>query len=177
MDPMLEEEVASKYLTAIKFNFSPDKIIDWQPLFDYNSPNHKSAGDAELQERKQSWKSPDILKSYPSAKADQDLDKYYPVLADFVVDSKFNTGIDGIKGYWMSTASSVVVDEAGRDLASTRFCGLRFRRRGLWDEEPLGQASAFERTFLLSPHEEIESISVSGAGQFGTGIAVAVRTI
>lgn len=173
---MFKEEVASKYLAAIKFSFSADKIIDWQPLFDYNAVKNKSTSEAELHERKHCWKSPEIMKSYPSAEADLDLDRYHPILADFLVDGNLNTKIDGIKGYVKPGIVSEEVDGGERDVTGTRFCGLRFRRRGLWDEVPLGQASASEYTFLLSPHEEILSISVSGAGQFGTRGAVAVRT-
>lgn len=174
---MLEPEVISKYLAGIKFNFSADWIIDWQPLFDYNASSNRPDSNGELHERKHCWKSSDIMESYPWAEADQDLDRHYPVLADFLIYDKPKTKIDGIKGYWTSTALNEVVDGVERDIATKRFCGLRFRRQGLWDEEPLGQASAYEQTFLLSPHEEIVSISICGAGQFGIRGAVAVRTV
>ena len=175
-DTTVEWEVASKYLAAIKFNFCADRIIDWQPLFDYSVPDGQTLSEAELRERQSTWKSPDIAKRYPLAEADQDVLNFQPVLVDFFVSDEESGKVDAVKGYVMRTSGPGVIDGVERDVGSTRFCGLRFRRHGLWDEEALGQVSAYEVVFALRPHEEIVSMSVSRARQFGARGAVSVRT-
>ncbi|KAI9784014.1 MAG: hypothetical protein M1816_001096 [Peltula sp. TS41687] len=166
-DPMLALEVFSRYLTAIKFHFSADRIVDWQPLFDYRaSPN----------ERKEAWKSAEVMQSHPFARADNDLQDHYPVLADFLTWGTPETRVDGITGYCMNTITDEVVDGLRCDVATKRFCGLRFLRQGLCDEEPLGRASAHEQTFHFSPREEIVSISICGAGEFNVRGAIAFTT-
>ncbi|KAI9884088.1 MAG: DNA-directed RNA polymerase I subunit rpa49 [Watsoniomyces obsoletus] len=154
-------EVHSDFLAGIEFNFTSSRIVDWRPLFDYSLAKREDQVAVMLQERRDRWKSTEIAERRPEAQIDQDLSRYEPVLTDFFVDEHGHHEVDGVKGYVTHIYFSEWEDGEQRDAISTRFCGLRFRRRGLWDEEPLGQASAFEEIFLLSPGETFVSVVAS----------------
>ncbi len=164
-------EVDSDFLAAIEFNFTSSRIIDWQPLFDYTLAKGDDQVAAMRQERRNRWKSAEMAQRQPDAHADQDLSLFEPVLADLFVDEDGRHEVDGVKGYVTHIYYLEWTDDEERLVTTTRFCGLRFRRRGLWDEEPLGQASAYEETFLLSPQETFVSVVVSRQ-QHPTAIAV-----
>jgi hypothetical protein len=77
------------------------------------------------------------------------------VLSDFFDHRDQEGKVDGVKGY----------------VSGGQFCGLRFRRGGSWDVEPLGQASAYETSFLLHPDEVFTSISVSYSLSFALSVS------
>ncbi|KAI9824763.1 MAG: hypothetical protein M1832_001591 [Thelocarpon impressellum] len=158
----VDVEVESDYLAGIQVSFSAEKIVDWQPLFEFglHTNGRRTLHNKSLHLRDH-WKSPSVARARPTAETDSNLLGRYRVLADF-----FDEGVDGLKGY--VTCKGYV----GRN----RFCGLRFRRAGRWDAEPLGQASPYEMTFLLEPGEQFTSLYVSETGNFGAGNALALCT-
>ena len=155
----LEVEVDSEFLVGLQFSFSADRIIDWQPLFDFSASKRRRKNvSSKALHLRDHWKTPSIVADRPFAQTDADLLGKYCVLADFFYDANEHTKVDGVKGY----------------VVHGKFCGLRFRRNGLWDETPLGQASSYETIFLLQPGEHFVSIFVSENGD-GSGDALAVR--
>ena len=160
-DPSAILEVESQYLAAIEFTFTEIRLVNWQPLFDYRPLARGRKSTSGNGRHSQFWKSPEIAKQYPEAEADQDLTRFEPVLVDIFAGTEQNPEIDGVKGYVIVTRSCNWNQGVEAEVTNTRFCGLRFRRGGLWDDEPLGQASAYERTFLLLADERIVLLSVS----------------
>ena len=171
-DPSAILEVESQYLAAIEFTFTKVRLVSWQPLFDYRPLARDGRPTPSNGRHSQFWKSPEILDQYPEAEADRDLIPFEPVLMDIFAGTERNHEIDGVKGYVIVTRSWSQGAEA--EVTNTRFCGLRFRRGGLWDEEPLGQASAYENTFLLLPDEQIVLLSVSACNEFSAPLAFSV---
>jgi hypothetical protein len=109
------------------------------------------------------WKTPSCLRTRPSVETSDRLPPSYRVLSDFFDHRRQEDKVDGVKGY-------VSASHGGQ------FCGLRFRRGGSWDTEPLGQASAYEVSFLLHLDEVFNSIFVLLHPSFGEGAALAVST-
>ena len=104
------------------------------------------------------WKSASCLRTRPSVEASEPVPPSNRVISDFFDHRGQEGKVDGVKGY----------------VSGGQFCGLRFRRGGSWDAEPLGQASAYETLFLLHPDEIFTSISVLYRPSFGEGGALAV---
>ncbi|KAI9768469.1 MAG: hypothetical protein M1840_004878 [Geoglossum simile] len=152
-------EVESEYLCGIKFSFTADRITDWDPLF---NPDIVPAAERDnfTAQTQCPWKSPSCLRIRPSVEASEPLPPSNRVLADFFDHHGQEGKVDGVKGY----------------VSGGQFCGLRFRRGGSWDVEPLGQASAYETLFLLNPDEVFTSISVLYRLSFGEGGALALCT-
>lgn len=99
-----------------------------------------------------------MAQAWPSAETDVNVLGKYCVLANFFSAPDGSDVVDGIRGY----------------THYERLCGLRCRRQGRWDAEPLGQASPYVVEFVLQPGERFASIYVSAKKQFGTGGALAV---
>lgn len=139
-------EVEARFLAGVQFTFTSERIIDWCPL---------------IQDDSEAAKEYNLGSPYfgrPSAKADQSLLKRFYVLSD-AFERESEGPLTGVKGYSIRN----------------RFCGLRFRRGDSWDDEPLGQASAFESLFLIHKNERITTIFMPEP-VFGTVSAVAVST-
>ncbi|KAI9805157.1 MAG: hypothetical protein M1825_000991 [Sarcosagium campestre] len=149
-------EVESEFLAGIMFRFTAEGLVDWQPLFDWSRPPTNLDLGGMFRDH---WKSPEVAQHFPSAKTDQDVLGKLLVLANFF-DHPVDGKADGAKGY----------------VCNNRFCGLLFRRSGLWDEEPLGLSSPYATDFLLKPGEEFVSMYASKTGHFGEGGALALCT-
>ncbi|KAI9762626.1 MAG: hypothetical protein M4579_000244 [Chaenotheca gracillima] len=154
-------EVESDFLAGIQFVFSATSIVDWHPLYDFN---RSFASGADLQSRENEmrdhWKSSLDARIHPFAETDADTLGKFRVVADFFDGPREGESADGVKGY----------------INNARFCGLRFRRGGEWDEAPLGRASAFESDFLLEPGETFASLFVAKTESLGGVGAVALST-
>ena len=151
-------EVDSAFLAGVVFNFSSKRIADWRPLFDWDRiPDIGNDFCSKAVQLRNHWKTPELTHLCPTAQTDETLLGRYRVLAD-VFDHHVDGKADGVKGY----------------TSNGRFCGLCFRRNGLWDEEPLGQSSPYETTFFLHEDEEFVSIYVSQTAMFGSGGALVV---
>ncbi|KAI9679059.1 MAG: hypothetical protein M1829_001729 [Trizodia sp. TS-e1964] len=157
----LQLEVESELLAGIQFDFTEEKIIDWHPLFDFSAIPNQSPSTLPLY-NSNLWISPNLHHQRPTAWMDIGNFPCYQVLLDFFDDNDSDPErrVDGIKGY----------------VSNSRFCGLRFRRQGLWDTEPLGQSSAYETLFLLEPGETFVSLYSSAAPAPGGGPAIALCT-
>jgi hypothetical protein len=154
-------EVDSEYLAGVQFAFSAERIIAWQPLFDLSdsSRGHKSGHRSKSLHLRDHWKAMPIAQRWPTAELDSTVLGKYRILADFFDDPEGHSRVDGVRGY----------------AQHRRFCGIRFRRQGLWDEEALGQASSCEIEFLLEAGEEFTSVYISETSHLGDGGALAVR--
>ncbi|KAH0544413.1 hypothetical protein FGG08_001439 [Glutinoglossum americanum] len=151
-------EVESEYLSGIKFSFTPERLTDWDPLFSWNGVT-RAEQTKLIAQVQHPWRTPSYLRARPSIETYDQLSPSYRVLSDFFDHRSQEDKVDGVKGYVSASQGS-------------QFCGLRFRRRGLWDVEPLGQASAHEISFLLHPDEVFTSIYVF-LHPFGGGGALA----
>ena len=152
-------EVESEYLCGIKFSFTSERITDWDPLFNLDMIP-AAERDSFIAQIQYPWRTPSCSRTRPSVEASEPLPPNYRVLSDFFDHRGQKDKVDGVKGY----------------ASGGQFCGLRFRRGGSWDAEPLGQASAYEILFLLHPDEVFTSISVLYRPSFGEGGALAVST-
>ncbi|KAI9841388.1 MAG: hypothetical protein M1837_000720 [Sclerophora amabilis] len=159
--PAEQVEVESEFLAGIQFSFTATALVDWHPLFDFNGVRNSRAEEANrLSQIQNHWKSAVVAKTHPLAETDSNVLGKFRVLADFFDGPRRSDRADGVKGY----------------VNGTRLCGLRFRRHGLWDEEPLGQSSAFERTFLLKRSERFVSLFVAETMSLGGVGAMAFCT-
>lgn len=104
------------------------------------------------------WKPFSVAHSRPTAELDSTVLGKYRLLVDFFDDHQACARVDGVKGYTLHS----------------RFCGIRFRRQCLWDEEPLGQASSYETEFLLNDGEEFTSLFITETEHLGRGGALSV---
>ena len=157
----LDVQVESACLAGIQFSFCSDRIVDWQPLFRFAGlPKGRSTAWSKSIHLRDHWKSPAAMQAWPLAETDSNVLGKFAVLADFLGGADDLPLVDGVRGY----------------VRGNRFCGLRFRRQGLWDELALGQASAFETQFLLEPGERFTSILVCETQKFGRGGALALCT-
>ena len=155
--------------------------MDWRPLFDLASQGD-DASQIRLQ-KWQPWKLPAVVNYHPGAEPDRDLTVFQTVLADFFVGSSsmtdagdgFVAEADGVKGYVSTHLTGRMVHGTEEEVIVTLFCGLRFRRKGVWDDEPLGKMSAYEHVFLLWPDEKFVSIHCSSRELRTPPTALAVR--
>ncbi|KAI9816157.1 MAG: hypothetical protein M1826_001883 [Phylliscum demangeonii] len=166
-NPSDEDDGVLKYIAAIKFNFTAERIVDWQFRFKLN--------EAELPGRDQLWKSPQAATLYPLAELDESPLRFELMRANFL-HSRDHRRIDGMKGYVVAVSYPKRAGGTEEGMHGTRFCGLRFRRGGLWDEEALGQESCYEHVFYFEPGEWIVSVTVAGGGQFAVRGSVAFTT-
>ncbi|KAH0557159.1 hypothetical protein GP486_005053, partial [Trichoglossum hirsutum] len=155
-------EVESDYLSGIKFSFTSENLTGWDPLFDSDGITGAEPADLTAQIQ-HPWRTPSCLEPRPSVKISDNLSASYRVLSDFFDHIDQEHKVDGVKGYVSGGPGG-------------QFCGLRFRRGGSWDTEPLGQASAYETLFLLDPDEVFTSIFVLSHPSFGEGSAIALCT-
>ena len=146
---------------GIQVAFNSERILDWQPLFDLSdsSRGRKPGNKSMSLHLRDHWKSSAVAQTWPTAELDAAVLGKYRVLADFFGDPEGSSRVDGVRGY----------------AQHRRFCGVRFRRRGVWDEEALGQASSCEIEFRLESGEEFTSVYISETSHLGDGGALAVR--
>ncbi|KAI9677422.1 MAG: DNA-directed RNA polymerase I subunit rpa49 [Caeruleum heppii] len=136
----LDVEAYSEYLSGIEIKFSTGAIIDWFPLYDFGRETRAAEG--RSREMRNFWKSTDVRKAWPDANMDSDLENRSRILADFFDDPDGGATADGVRCY----------------ADNEDFCGLRFRRNGLWDSIPLGRATLHQEEFLLEPGEMFVAI-------------------
>ncbi|KAI9807362.1 MAG: hypothetical protein M1833_000105 [Piccolia ochrophora] len=159
----LHIEVDSQFLAGVAFSFTAERLVDWRPLFDWDriSDEHRTDNkvSSKMTQIQNHWKPLELARMCPSVVTDRSLLGLYRVLADFF-NHPIDGEADGVKGY----------------VSNGRFCGLCFRRKGLWDEEPLGRSSPDETVFLLQAGEVFVSVYVSATANFGEGGALTLCT-
>ncbi|KAI9839085.1 MAG: hypothetical protein M1838_004400 [Thelocarpon superellum] len=161
MQPAWDLEVSSECLAGIQFHFSAQRIVDWRPLFAFSHlPKGRRSALCKAEHLRNHWKTPLVAHAWPLAETDEEVQGKFGVLADFFAEPDGSGRVDGVRGY----------------VRYQRFCGLRFRRHGVWDEVGLGQMSPYETEFLLQSGEHFTSIYVSETAQFGSGGALALCT-
>ncbi|KAI9777820.1 MAG: hypothetical protein M1835_005126 [Candelina submexicana] len=136
----LNVEVESEHLAGMQFFFTATCLVHWDPLLKVKA----SLGTRQLGGGNSDafFRDPVVKTASAPQPFELALLRKYRHLA-----KTFRPGepVDGIIGF---------------TTLNGRFCGLLFRRNGIWDETPLGQASKQEMKFLLQPNEELSSMTI-----------------